>query len=418
MPVTIVVGAQWGDEGKGKIVDYLAQQADVVVRFNGGNNAGHTIKNAIGKFALHLMPAGVFNPDTVCVIERGVVIHLPSLITEMDELAACGVSAKNLAISPFAHLVMPWHLAEEQMQSNKGQEAIGTTLRGIGPCYQDKASRRHAFRVCDLLSRTKFLNKLEAVFLAKKEDLRKRYGKSPIEPFEKIRKDYLVARDRILPHVADTFQLICGAASDKKHILLEGAQGTLLDVDYGSYPYVTSSNATAMGACMLTGVAPRDVTRIIGVAKAYVTRVGNGPFPTEIKGRLNEKLRKLGNEFGATTGRPRRCGWLDLHMLAYAVRVNHLTEIALTKSDILGLLPAIKVCEAYITKDPWDCIDTFGLESVKPDYETYAGWGDLKGCSVRNDLPEEFRRYLSRIEKIVPMNLISTGSGRDEIITA
>src|SRR3989338_1017332 len=356
MAVTIVVGTQWGDEGKGKIVDMLAQEADVVVRFNGGNNAGHTIIDPErGKFALHLVPAGIFNPNTLCLIGRGVVVHPPTLLEEMRELESKGVSLKNLKISPFAHLIMPWHLVEDAA-GEKGLK-IGTTLRGIGPCYQDKAGRWRAIQVGDMLVQKHFLEALEKIYALKKKELSAKYGnpkasgarasQSGLPSLEKIKKQYLEAREIIFKHIDDTDKIIKQALARKKHVLLEGAQGALLDIDYGTYPFVTSSNTTSIAACFLTGINPKEVTRIIGLVKAYPTRVGTGPFPTKLPQKEDEKLRQFGKEFGATTGRPRMCGWMDLPLLKYAADVNHLTEIALTKMDILGLMPEIKVCVSY-----------------------------------------------------------------------
>lgn len=419
MPVTIVVGAQWGDEGKGKIVDFLASKADMVIRFNGGNNAGHTIKNEFGDFALHLVPAGIFNPDTFCVIERGVVVHPPSLVEEMKKLIEHGVSLKNLKISPFSHMIMPWHIWEEKAREESKQRAgvmIGTTLRGIGPCYKDKIGRYEAFRTGELLSKKQFLDKFEVIFKARKKEFKIKYPKFQLPSFDEAAKPYLKAREATVGHIEDTAKIIKKNISAKKSILLEGAQGTLLDVDYGTYPYVTSSNATSIAACMLTGISPSEVNRIIAVAKAYVTRVGEGPFPTEIKTKLGSKLRELGHEFGATTGRPRRCGWLDIPLLKYACSVNHATEIAFTKIDILGMLPEVKVCEKY--KKP---LGIFGdLEEARPDYKAFEAWGKIGDCRFSDELPEKSLKYINYVEKkvAVPIDLISTGSRRKEIIFA
>lgn len=421
MPVTIVVGAQWGDEGKGKIVDVLAQSADMVVRYNGGNNAGHSIMNEFGDFVLHLIPAGIFNPETYCVIERGVVIHLPSLADEMTALHECGISLKRLAISPDSHLVMPWHIVEDH--GSEGNGSIGTTLRGIGPCYRDKVGRWQALRTGDLLDRTNFLKKFDTIYTQKRNELTARFpnNKNELPVLEEVRQDYLNAAKKIIPYIRDTSALIRQNLTLKKQILLEGAQGTLLDVDYGTYPYVTSSNTTSMAACLLTGISPRDVERIIGVAKAYTTRVGDGPLPTEIKGNLQEKLRKAGREYGATTGRPRRCGWLDIPLLRYAAEVNHFTEIALTKLDVLGRLRHIKVCGAYEdTQSILNSLDIRNLQDKKIRYEhVYDGWGDLDGIRFRDELPEQASVYIKAIEGSigVPVRYISIGGRRKEIIT-
>lgn len=422
MSVTIVVGAQWGDEGKGKIVDVLAQSADMVVRYNGGNNAGHSIMNEFGDFVLHLIPAGIFNPETYCVIERGVVIHLPSLVDEMTALQERGISLKRLAISPDSHLVMPWHIAEDH--SSESNWSIGTTLRGIGPCYRDKVGRWQALRAGDLLDKTDFLKKLDAIYTQKQHELIARFpsNKNELPIFGDMCQWYSHAIEKIVPYIRDTSVLIRQSIARKKQILLEGAQGTLLDVDYGTYPYVTSSNTTSMAACLLTGISPRDVERIIGVAKAYITRVGKGPFPTEIKGKLeHDFLREAGREYGATTGRPRRCGWLDIPLLRYAAEVNHLTEIALTKLDILGMLGHIKVCTAYQNTEPLlGSMDIRTLQNKKLKYQdTYDGWGDLHGIQFRDELPMQAGVYIKAIEEYVgvPVRYISIGGKRKEIIT-
>ena len=429
MAVTIVVGTQWGDEGKGKIVDMLAQEADVVVRFNGGNNAGHTIIDPErGKFALHLVPAGIFNPNTLCLVGRGVVVHPPTLLEEMKELESKGVSLKNLKISPFAHLIMPWHLVEDAA-GEKGLK-IGTTLRGIGPCYQDKAGRWRAIQVGDMLVQKHFLEALEKIYALKKKELSAKYGnpkasgarasQSGLPSLEKIKKQYLEAREIIFKHIDDTDKIVKQALARKKHVLLEGAQGALLDIDYGTYPFVTSSNTTSIAACFLTGINPKEVTRIIGLVKAYPTRVGTGPFPTKLNVKDDEKLRELGKEFGATTGRPRMCGWLDLPLLKYAAEVNHLTEIALTKMDILGLMPEIKICVGYKgVGAEVGAREFFNLSKMKPVYKTFSGWGNLEGCRFKDELPKEALRYISAIEKFVkvPIRYISIGAERKDIIS-
>jgi len=419
MPVTIVVGAQWGDEGKGKIVDLLSQGAHVVVRFNGGNNAGHTVINEYGQFALHLIPAGIFNNETTCIIERGVVVHPPSLVEEMKSLLDRGIRLNGLKISPLAHMVMPWHIAEDR--GYESSTAIGTTLRGIGPCYQDKVGRWRAFRIGDF-EKKDFLFLLESIYLMKRQELCAKFPDDKIElpDFEIVKETYLEAREYILPHIANTQGIIRRALAKKKHVLLEGAQGTLLDIDYGSYPYVTSSNTTSMAACMLTGVSFREVQAIIGVAKAYITRVGQGPFPTEIMGNEQEVLREAGKEYGATTGRPRRCGWFDLPLMRYACAVNNLTEIALTKMDILGLLNRIKVGNSYEGLGRENCLDDLrNLDIMKPEYAIHQGWGNLEGCRFRSELPEPAQNYLKMVEQYtsVRVRYISIGGERKEIIT-
>ncbi len=422
MSVTIVVGLQWGDEGKGKIVDLLAQSADVVVRFNGGNNAGHTVINEFGKFALHLIPAGIFNPETHCLIERGVVIHLPSLLKEMDEIESRGCSLEKLKISPFAHLVMPWHIAEDAARDKGGK--IGTTLRGIGPCYKDKAGRWQAFRVGDLLlHRDEFIAKFMTIYAEKQRELTATKQDHLLPDPSATLTEFLDARQRILLYIDQTGKIIQRALANKQEILLEGAQGTLLDVDYGTYPYVTSSNTTSLAACMLSNIPPREVSRIIGVTKAYTTRVGAGPFPTYITNKEEEEnLRILGNEFGATTGRPRQCGWLDLPLLEYACRINNVTEIALTKIDVLGALPEVRLCADYESESaeyPLGEGEMWYIEKQKPTFETYPGWGAIKECRFRSDLPKNALRYVQDIERLLgtPIRYISTGAERKEIIT-
>lgn len=421
MSVTIVVGAQWGDEGKGKIVDVLAQSADVVVRYSGGNNAGHSIMNEYGDFVLHLIPAGIFNSSTLCLIERGVVVHPPSLLDEMNALEERGVELKGLKISPYAHMVMPWHIAED-----RGKEVgspIGTTLRGIGPCYQDKVGRWNALRMSDLLIKRHFLSLLEEIYGLKKRELEAKYPNNGVQlaGLEEIRSSYLQAREKILPHITDTTVLIHRSLAAKKQIILEGAQGTLLDNDYGSYPYVTSSNTVSMAACMLTCVPPTAVKNIIGVAKAYVTRVGNGPFPTEIITKaLHDKLQHAGREFGATTGRPRRCGWLDLPLLRYACVVNGFTEIALTKLDILGSFEYIRVCTGYKNDTrEFGLINMTNFSMKKPEYDYVEGWGNLEGIKFRDELPSAAQIFIKKIENYIqaPVRYISIGGKRKEIIT-
>ena len=420
MAVTIVVGAQWGDEGKGKIVDMLSEEADVVVRYNGGNNAGHSIMNEYGDFVLHLIPAGIFNPDALCLIERGVVIHPPSLVDEMSSLEKSGISLKGLKISPYAHMVMPWHITEDM--GNEGNGVIGTTLRGIGPCYKDKAGRWHALRIGDMRNKRNFLRMLDEMYIVKKAELNARFSNNTNVPdIEAVRTSYMDARECILPYVGATMAFLHRAIRAQKNILLEGAQGTLLDVDYGTYPYVTSSNTTSIAACLMTAISPRDVGRIIGVAKAYMTRVGEGPFPTEIKdSETHDALQAAGREFGATTGRPRRCGWLDLPLLNYAAKINHFTEIALTKIDIIGLLDWIRLCISYKNGGRKNLFqDMFDLATKKPDYISWMGWGNIENIRLRSELPKQACSYIEMIEQYVhvPIRHISIGGKRKETIT-
>ncbi|MDP3779560.1 MAG: adenylosuccinate synthase [bacterium] len=421
MPVTILNGAQWGDEGKGKITDVLAQSSHVVARWAGGNNAGHSImSDEYGNFVLHVVPAGILNPDALCLIERGVVVHPPSLVDEMNVLKERHISLNNLTISPYAHIVMPWHIVEDQ-----GRErgiAIGTTLRGIGPCYQDKIGRWHALRIGNLRNKRTFFVMLEEIYAVKQAELKAKFPseKNLLPDFDVIKVSYAEAREQILPFIGDTTSILHRCIRARKNILLEGAQGTLLDVDFGTYPYVTSSNTVSMAACLLTAISPKDVDRIIGVAKAYVTRVGEGPFPTEIKGKEHDELQRAGHEFGATTGRPRRCGWFDAPLMRYAAAVNHYTELALTKLDILGLLESIYVCNTYRNGGKTShLIDMFDLADKKPEYMCLGGWGSLGGARFRDELPDGARVYIKKIEEYVgvPVRYISIGGKRKEIIT-
>ena len=343
---------------------------------------------------------------------------------EMQELLRNpDVSFQKFKISPFAHLVMPWHIAEDQGYekeaaqniAGRATEAIGTTLKGIGPCYKDKAGRWEAFRVCDLVSKKAFLARLEKVYASKAKWLRARF-QVELPSFDAVRTQFLGAREYVLPYIADTSHIIQEALAADKSILLEGAQGTLLDPDHGTYPNVTSSPTTALGALMITGIPSSAVRRVIGVTKAYVTRVGAGAFPTELSHELDEKLRNIGKEFGATTGRPRRCGWLDLPLLQYAVAINGTTEIALTKMDVLGQLPKVQLGTSYengVSGAP----DMTRLSEMKPAYEEFAGWGNLAGARTRADLPDEARRYLERITAICSIGHVSIGAGRTETLT-
>ena len=429
MPALVIIGTQWGDEGKGKIADVYSANAHICVRFNGGNNAGHTVYDETGKkIALHLIPAGIIH-DVTSIIGPGVVIHFKSLLEEMDGLLQQGISIDKLMISPYAHLVMPWHLAldqaREQKKSNGQNQQIGTTLRGIGPCYEDKASRIYSFRVGELRDKNVFIAKLERVY-AEKERLinAEEYGQAITSnqkifpPLEKLRSYFEKNFERILPYIKeDSVKTIQQALDTGKKVVFEGAQGSLLDPDWGTYPYVTASTTVAKGAFDLIGNFRREV-RIVGVAKAYVTRVGKGPFPTEIAGLPGEELRELGMEYGATTGRPRRCGWFDVELLRYASRVNGgLDELILTKLDILGhLKEPIKLSPRYKS----DSFAMSEIDDVMPDYETFEPWGEIDpAIRCRTDLPNEARRYIQRIEELSQLNIcsISVGAKRKAFIS-
>ena len=429
MPATIIVGGQWGDEGKGKVADVYSAHAHVCVRFNGGNNAGHTVYDETGKkIALHLIPAGIIHGVT-SIIGPGVVIHFKSLLEEIDGLNRLGISCEKLMISPYAHLVMPWHLAldatREQKRPDSANQPIGTTLRGIGPCYEDKASRIYAFRVCELRNKPVFLAKLEQIY-GKKLHLigAEGYGREIVTnpklfpPLEKLRSYFERNIERILPHIReDSTKIIREALVDGKRVVFEGAQGTLLDPDWGTYPYVTASTTVAKGAFDLIGNSRREV-RVIGVAKAYATRVGKGPFPTEISGPLGEELRKLGFEYGATTGRPRRCGWFDVKLLRYASHANGgFDELILTKLDILGhLKEPIRLSWQY-KNGP---LAMSAIDNMIPEYEMFEPWGNVDpAVRCRSDLPDEAKRYIQRIEELTRLSVgvISVGAERKAFVS-
>ncbi len=417
----IVVGAQWGDEGKGKITDMLAKTADLVVRYGGGNNAGHTVIVDDLKFELHLIPSGILYEDKMSVLGGGVVIDPEAMVAEMEGLKERGISLDNLYISETAHVIMPYHrLLDGLEEKRKGDSKIGTTGKGIGPCYTDKTSRR-GIRIADLLDEKRLKAKLEQALDFHNEVLEKIYGEEKLNA-EDIIEEYRPYIEKIKPHVTNTSLLLNKAYAEDKKIFFEGAQGTLLDIDYGTYPFVTSSNPTAGGVCTGTGMGPTTIDDVIGVTKAYLTRVGEGPFPTELDNEWGEFLRDKGHEYGVTTGRPRRCGWLDIPILKHAVRVNGLTEIALTKIDVLTGIEEIKVCTAYKHGDK--IVEEFPpyLENeipYEPVYESWPGWDeDITGCRNYDELPINAQRYIERIEELVgvPAEIISVGPGRKEAI--
>ncbi len=422
MSSVVVVGTQWGDEGKGKIVDLLTQKADVVVRFQGGNNAGHTLVIKQKKHILHLIPSGIFHPDTVCVIGNGVVVDPEVLISEIEALKKEGIhiTPEKLVISEKAHTIMPYHKAIDMAREKRaGKGKIGTTCRGIGPCYEDKVGRR-GFRLIELTNPEFFKKKLESV-LEEKNFYLEYLGGSPLS-FEEIYEKYAKFGEYLKPYLKDVSSFLWDARNSGKNILFEGAQGTFLDIDHGTYPYVTSSNTVAANACCGTGLGPSAIDRVIGIMKAYTTRVGEGPFITELFDETGEYLREKGGEFGATTGRPRRCGWLDLVMVKTAVRLNGLQGLVVTKLDVLTGLPEIKLCVAYekngktVNNFPASLQD---FAELKPVYETFPGWNtSLKGIQKFEDLPQEAKDYLKRIESYleIPIYLISTGPERDSYI--
>lgn len=417
MSVKVVIGAQWGDEGKGKVTDKLAETADFVVRFSGGNNAGHTVIVGDEKYELHLIPSGILYPDKISVIGNGVVIDPIALNEEIKGLKKRGITFDNFYISEQAHVVMPYHKTFDGLEEErKGDNKIGTTKKGIGPTYTDKAARR-GIRICDLIDKKVFKKKLKDILKYKNLIISKVYN-MPKFNYQEILEEYLEAAKKIKPHVTDTSLLLDEAYKKDKNIFFEGAQGTLLDIDYGTYPYVTSSNPTSGGVCTGAGFGPTKIDDIIGVAKAYLTRVGEGPFPTELFDKYGKFLQKKGHEYGVTTGRARRCGWLDLPLLKYAVRVNGLTELVLTKVDVLSGLDSIKVCTSY--KQGECTISQAGLNGERaPQYKTLPGWDkDISGMTDFDKLPKEAKAFINMIEKEVeiPITVIGTGPERDDAI--
>ncbi len=423
MPATVVVGTQWGDEGKGKLTDLLAAEMDLVVRYQGGHNAGHTIVVDGESFALQLCPSGILYPHITPVIGNGVVVEPSTLLAEVDMLAAKGVDPSRLVVSGNAHLIMPYHQELDRVTERYlGKNSLGTTKRGIGPAYADKAARV-GLRVQDLLDPKIFRQKLDVVLKEKNAVLAKVYNRLPLDA-EEIAGRYLDEyAPRIAPMVGDTVGLIHDALDAGRNVLMEGAQATFLDLDHGTYPFVTSSNPVAGGACTGTGLGPRDIDRVIGIAKAYVTRVGAGPFPTELDGDLEELLVTRGREFGTVTGRRRRCGWFDAVMARQAVRLNSLSEVALTKLDVLDTFETVKVCVAYeaggerFVHPPYHQ-STF--HQVTPVFEELPGWRtDLTSATSSADLPPAARDYVAFLaEQIgVPVRLVGVGPGREQFVS-
>ncbi|MDP2919284.1 MAG: adenylosuccinate synthase [Dehalococcoidia bacterium] len=421
MPAIAVIGGQWGDEGKGKVVDLLAERADVVVRFSGGDNAGHTVINEFGKFALHLVPSGIFSPTTDCIIGNGVVINPEALLEELKMLKDRGVDTSRLYISDRAHLIMPYHIIFDAAEENlRGDKAIGTTKKGIGPVFADKIARL-GIRVGDVVERRNFMEQLRNVLHQKNLLLTKVFGAQPLS-LTRIYEGYVEFGRQMKPFVRDTTVMLEKALNEGKVVLLEGAQGTMLDPDFGTYPYATSSSPIAGGACVGAGISPRRITGILGVFKAYCTRVGGGPFPTELKDDIGNHIRERAHEYGTTTGRPRRCGWFDGVAARFSNRVNGYTGMALTRFDILDTLDSIKVCTAY--KAGSKTIHDFPaslatLERCEPVYEEFPGWKqDTCGVRKLEDLPETARNYVKRLEELVgcPANLICVGPERTQTI--
>jgi adenylosuccinate synthase len=416
-----VIGSQWGDEGKGKIIDFLAAKSDYTVRFHGGNNAGHTIVNSKGEYVLHIIPSGVFNPNSIAIISNGVVIDLEILITEISMLEESGINLKGrLFISPRANLILPYHkILDEVYEREKGANKAGTTKRGIGPAYSDKVSY-NGIRIGDLFDENKLSEKLNTQILLKNKILIA-FGEEPLDANE-ILNILISYKRKISSYIKEPMNLLNSALDEDKQILFEGAQGIFLDNDWGTYPYVTGSNSLISSITSGAGVSMKKVESVIGVAKAYTTRVGNGPFPTELDNKIGEALRKEGNEFGATTGRKRRCGWLDLELLRFAAKINGYTSFAITKLDVLDSFPEIKVATHYLYKDKkisYEDLGIINMDDVKPSYVTFKGWSlPTRGITRYSQLPIEAKKYLQFIEEElgIPITIVSTGSRRNETI--
>jgi adenylosuccinate synthase len=419
---------QWGDEAKGKIVDLLTRAHDIVVRYQGGANAGHTVVTGGQTYKLSLIPSGILRADVQCVITGGVVLNPPSILAEIDGLIARGVAVgKNLLISDRAHVIFPWHLEEDRISEGSAAvgQAIGTTQRGIGPCYRDKVGRSNAIRLGDLY-RTGVREKIERICAHKNQLLALLSGASPVAPLDpqKIHQEYQVYAERLRPHVADTTSLVLDALEAKRRVLFEGAQGALLDVDHGTFPYVTSSNSSGVGISSGAGVPGRYLEKIIGVVKAYGTRVGGGPFPTEQDNELGQHLRDRGNEYGTVTRRPRRCGWFDAVAARYTSRLSGVDSLAVMLLDVLSELPEIKICTAYeidgqrVTVFPSHVDD---LARAQPVYETLPGWQqEISDVRQLADLPANARKYLARLGEIIgrPVEIVSVGPDRDQTMFA
>ena len=424
MPNAVIVGSQWGDEGKAKVIDYLTEKSDIIIRFQGGANAGHTVIADGKKFIFHLVPSGIMNSSKICIVGNGVVFDAEQFLFEVDELKKSGISVENrLFVSDLAHLVLPYHKSQDSAaESIRGNEKIGTTGRGIGPAYADKVSRS-GIRVGDLADWDLFCAKLDYNFEQKRKLIEQLYNSEFTLDIKNIKEKYAQIRLRLLPFVRDTGFFIFDSNNKGKQLLFEGAQGTFLDIDHGTYPYVTSSNTISGCACTGSGLGPTSIDHVIGIVKTYTTRVGNGPFPTELNDSTGEMLRKEGGEFGATTGRPRRCGWFDSVMVRKAVQLNGLTRFALTKLDVLNKLSEIKICTHYEINGKK--IDQFPstyelLEKAVPVYEYMEGWQtDISGCKSISDLPAKAIAYVNRLRELcynIPALIISVGPDRNQTI--
>jgi adenylosuccinate synthase len=421
MSVVAVIGAQWGDEGKGKIVDLLAEKADAVIRYSGGDNAGHTVINPGGEFKLHIVPSGVFYPRAACIIGNGVVINPKVLLEELDSLKARGVNTSNLHISDRAHIIMPWHIIIDRLEEERrGNDAIGTTGKGIGPAFADKTARR-GVRACDMLDPAAFRARLAAVMAPKNEVLTKIYNAAPLD-VDAVFNEYSAYARRLEPFIKDTTSMISNLLAKGGNIVLEGAQGTMLDTDFGSYPYVTSSSPLAAGASLGSGINPRRIDRVVGIFKAYTTRVGGGPLPTELKDEVGEYIRQRAHEYGATTGRPRRCGWFDAVVGRYSTQLNGFTSGILTRLDVLDEMETVKVCVGYRignkTVEHFPA-DVLALEKCTPVYEELPVWKvNTSDARKAGELPVNARKYIRRLEDLIGcrFHIISIGPRRDQSI--
>ncbi|MEC0093744.1 adenylosuccinate synthase [Paenibacillus macquariensis] len=419
MSTVVVVGTQWGDEGKGKITDFLAESADVVARYQGGNNAGHTILIDDKKYKLSLIPSGVFYEDKICVIGNGMVINPAALIEEITYIHDNGFTTNNLVISDRAHVIMPYHMVLDALEEDrKGDNKIGTTRKGIGPCYMDKAAR-NGIRISDLMDAEEFELRLRHMMLEKNHLLQQVYGEAPLD-VEEILKQYLEYAEFIRPYVTDTSVVLNDAIDEDRKVLFEGAQGVMLDIDQGTYPYVTSSNPSAGGVCIGSGVGPSKIQQVIGVAKSYTTRVGDGPFPTELNNEVGDYIRETGHEYGTVTGRARRVGWFDSVVVRHARRVSGITGLSLNSLDVLSGLETVKICTGYkfrgevITTYPASLKQLAECEAV---YEEMPGWSeDITGVKTLEELPENTRNYVTRVAELtgIPIAIFSVGRNRDQ----
>lgn len=419
MSTVVVVGTQWGDEGKGKITDFLADGADVVARYQGGNNAGHTIMIGNKKYKLTMIPSGIFNENKVCVIGNGMVINPSALIDEINYIHDNGFSSENLKISDRAHLIMPYHLVLDGLEEErKGDNKIGTTRKGIGPCYMDKAAR-NGIRVADLMDAEEFETRLRRVIVEKNQVIEQVYGGEKLDA-DAILGQYLGYAEILRPYVTDTSVVLNDAIDSNKRVLFEGAQGVMLDIDQGTYPYVTSSNPTAGGVCIGSGVGPSKIQQVIGVAKAYTTRVGDGPFPTELNNEIGDLIREKGHEYGTVTGRPRRVGWFDTVVVRHARRVSGITGLSLNSLDVLSGLETVKICTGYELRG--EVIEHYPaslklISECKAIYEELPGWSeDISNAKTLDDLPANTRRYVERVSELtgIPIAIFSVGRNREQ----